>query len=1065
MPGLTGQAFRAGGRICSALIRAAMALLLVVGLGLAVLSWRLAEGPMHVPILTRAVEQMIARAGLQQNVEVSDIVLAWGGFRGGGASPLAVRVSGLRVRDEAGALRQELPDIAVSFSLARLLLGNISLTEVTLRDPDIVLERDKEGGVSLAMGNLAGEADASPDSVDLLGELLGSEDGSGLFSALRGILITNGSLTILDRQLHLTWKLQGVGLALRRVGRDGAEGEGVAQLVLPGGGGGTVPVRLTAKASNKGPRVEGTLEVPALEPARLAGLMPALAPLGLVSASVSMNVYGLLDGANRGSPQLSLGLRVGEGNLTLRPGLRMPFKGMELRASGSPEDLRLERLALTLPPASGRPEGVPPVINATGQAALRQGRWRGNLALALNRMEVGALGAYWPADLAANARHWLLENLTAGVATGGSFKLAAESAEDLSGLRLTEASGTLQVEQATVHWLRPVPPVENVTGTVQLGLKEVVVQANSGRQAGTALNASGVTVRLFALDTDAEQMEITGRLRGPVPDVVNLIRHPRLKLFEKRPLDLKQPGGQVDATLRLATPLLADLPADAIRVSVQAHLTALRLADVVAGQDLQRGTADLTVDNGRLRATGDAQVGGIPAKLSVEMDFRPGPATQVVERVQASGRTDIASLERFGLDLEGLAAGPVSVEAVMEKPRSGETRVDLRGDLQDATMTLTPLAWRKPPGQPATARAELRAVGENLRSLRNLRVEAPQLSLRGGGSFTQDNRLQQLDLEDVALGRSRFGGTLRPPARQGGAWMISLRGPVLDLMPALAADKPPEAAVAAPASPDPDPPADIVVEGRFDRVLLDQNRFLTGVQGQIRADGAGTLRQGRVSGRVQNNAPFDVAVSPRGAGRDLRLTSEDAGALLAAFDVLHQVRGGRLSVNAHWANNRPDAVLSGTAELHDFSVLDAPAVGKLLQALTVYGVFDAVQGPGLAFTHLNAPFSLSSQRLTVRDAHAFSPSLGVTVKGEMNRLARSLALDGTIVPAYALNTALGRLPLVGRLFSPEKGGGLFAASFKVSGPVENPNVSVNPLSMLTPGFLRGLFGGGQPATP
>jgi hypothetical protein len=909
---------------------------------------------------------------------------------------------------------------------------------------------------------LAGDAGNDGGGEKLLAELLGSDGDSGLFSALRGIQITNGKLKILDRQLHLTWEMQNVGLSMRRVGRDSAEGEGVGQLVLPSAGG-TVPVRLTAKASSKGPRVEGTLEVPALEPARLAGLMPALAPLGLLNASVALDVHGLHDGANRGSPRLTVGLRVGQGSLTLRPGLRVPFKGLYLHASGSPEALQLERLALTLPPAPGRPNDVPPVVNATGQAALRQGRWHGELGLALNRLEVSVLGAYWPADLAANARKWLVENVTSGVASGGSFKLAAESAEDLTGFRLTEASGTMQVEQATVHWLRPVPPVENVSGTVRLGLKEVVVQANSGRQAGTALNASGVTVRLFALDTDSEQMEITGRLRGPVPDAVAVIRHRRLKLFETRPLDLKQPGGQIDATLRLATPLLADLPAEAIRVSVQAHLTALRLADVVAGQDLQRGTADLSVDNGRLRATGDAQVGGIPAKLSVEMDFRPGPPTQVVERIQVSGRTDAASLERFGLDLDGLASGPVSVEAVMEKPRSGETRVDLRSDLQDARMTVSPLGWQKPAGQPASARAELRAAGETLRFLRNLRVEAPRLSLRGSGSFTAESRLQQLDLEDVAIGRSRFGGNLRPPTREGGAWMISLRGPVLDLLPALSVEDPPEIA-AAPAGPDPDQPAEIVVEGRFDRVLLDQNRFLAGVQGQIRADGSGTLRQGRVAGRVQNNAPFDVAVTPRGAGRDLRLTSEDAGALLAAFDVLHQVRGGKLSVNAHWANNRPDSVLSGTAELTNFSVLDAPALGKLLQALTVYGVFDAVQGPGLAFSRLNAPFSLSPQRLTVRDAHAFSASLGVTMHGEMNRRSRSVAFNGTIVPAYALNTALGRLPLVGRLFSPEKGGGLFAASFNINGPVDNPNVSVNPLSMLTPGFLRGIFGG-QPALP
>jgi hypothetical protein len=44
------------------------------------------------------------------------------------------------------------------------------------------------------------------------------------------------------------------------------------------------------------------------------------------------------------------------------------------------------------------------------------------------------------------------------------------------------------------------------------------------------------------------------------------------------------------------------------------------------------------------------------------------------------------------------------------------------------------------------------------------------------------------------------------------------------------------------------------------------------------------------------------------------------------------------------------------------------------------------------------------------------------------------------------------------IFSPEKGGGVFAARYSVTGPLKSPQVSVNPLSALTPGFLRGLFG-------
>jgi hypothetical protein len=38
---------------------------------------------------------------------------------------------------------------------------------------------------------------------------------------------------------------------------------------------------------------------------------------------------------------------------------------------------------------------------------------------------------------------------------------------------------------------------------------------------------------------------------------------------------------------------------------------------------------------------------------------------------------------------------------------------------------------------------------------------------------------------------------------------------------------------------------------------------------------------------------------------------------------------------------------------------------------------------------------------------------------------------------------------------------VFAATFRLSGPIGDPQVSVNPLAALTPGFLRGIFGSGQ----
>ena len=50
------------------------------------------------------------------------------------------------------------------------------------------------------------------------------------------------------------------------------------------------------------------------------------------------------------------------------------------------------------------------------------------------------------------------------------------------------------------------------------------------------------------------------------------------------------------------------------------------------------------------------------------------------------------------------------------------------------------------------------------------------------------------------------------------------------------------------------------------------------------------------------------------------------------------------------------------------------------------------------------------------------------------------------------------MPLIGGLFSAEKGGGLLAMNYSIRGPSSDPAVLANPFSALTPGILRGMFG-------
>jgi hypothetical protein len=172
---------------------------------------------------------------------------------------------------------------------------------------------------------------------------------------------------------------------------------------------------------------------------------------------------------------------------------------------------------------------------------------------------------------------------------------------------------------------------------------------------------------------------------------------------------------------------------------------------------------------------------------------------------------------------------------------------------------------------------------------------------------------------------------------------------------------------------------------------------------------------------------------------------------------LDTVYGGVLKLEGVFDDAAPNAPLTARVELSNFNVRNGRLLGKLLQAITIYGLLDALNGPGVAFNDLVLPFRWDGTMLDVTDMRAFSASLGLTAKGRINAERKTIDMQGTVVPLYMINAVLGRLPLVGGLFSAERGGGLVAFNYSMSGAVGDPTVTVNPLSALTPGFLRGLF--------
>jgi hypothetical protein len=94
--------------------------------------------------------------------------------------------------------------------------------------------------------------------------------------------------------------------------------------------------------------------------------------------------------------------------------------------------------------------------------------------------------------------------------------------------------------------------------------------------------------------------------------------------------------------------------------------------------------------------------------------------------------------------------------------------------------------------------------------------------------------------------------------------------------------------------------------------------------------------------------------------------------------------------------------------------------------------------------------------LNLKDTRAFGSAVGFTLEGNLERATKTANFTGTVVLAYTLNTALENVPVLGKLLLGGEGEGVFAIAFGLTGSLDEPRVTVNPLSALAPGFLRGL---------
>jgi hypothetical protein len=869
-------------------------------------------------------------------------------------------------------------------------------------------------------------------------QALGDEpSAASLLGALREVEIVAAKMAVDDHQFRVRWVAPRADITFAR-DVDGIRGQ-LALEIATGDQLSTLAGRLLYDRNRA--ELRASLDLDRFNPAALAQWSPAFADL----ARINVPLRGRLAvrwASPLGVTKVDFDLTAGKGELGLQAGAPpvaveyAKFTGLLDRQSRSAEitDIYLD---------FGGPK-----VQATAKAS-REGNDVLVIADAqVENMKAAELERYWLPFIAKGARKWVTRNIVAGEVPEAKAQVRLRvPLADPSHPKVEGLNGTMSLEGITVHYFRPLPPVTDARGLARFDRDVFRIEVDEGRVG--AIRVPTATVQLLGLHDNSDRADIELTATGKLADQLRLLDNPPLRYAQRLNIKADSAAGMATTRARFMFPLFGDLPIEQVAISAAARMTGVGLPAIVAGNDLKDGVLDLVLDGGGMTISGTGRIAGAGAEFKWTESFvrDVSPNSEISFR----GEMDEAARRAFHVSWPDVLGGVVGVDGTYTKDRGVPGTLETKLDFTKAALSLPWFGWHKPAGEAGSGSAAVIIAEGHVKAVPSFSVTAGGAQVKGRVEFDPGSRWRRVVLDRVSAPGTDLKGDVTNKAPQG--LILNMKGSAVDIRGIFE-----EATVATPRSaPDVEvsPPELMPLDITFDfrRAVTGAERSISEAKGRIVRNTRGWSRLD-IRGRLNGGIPLQVSLLPTDTGRSLSIQSQDAGALLSTLRLMENIHGGTLTVTGQGQGDGP---VSAVADLRGFRYLNAQTLRRIASAAEPKGAEALARDEGIPFARLKARFDYAEDHIKVNEARMSGDLLGLTLAGRIDLRASQLDLSGTVVPLYGLNSAVSGIPILGWLLTGGEGGGVFAATYSVKGPLKNPQTSVNPLAMLAPGFLRELF--------
>ena len=690
-------------------------------------------------------------------------------------------------------------------------------------------------------------------------------------------------------------------------------------------------------------------------------------------------------------------------------------------------------------------------VSVAMNATYRRGADGGlTLAIQSGRMPARALIALWPPDITKDLRKFMVERLERGIVEHFSLINTyneAVLAEALAARPVPDETVKLSADVSDVN-LRvsdDLPPLTSAaahidgTGhTSNITLSAASVDVGDGRM----LQVSDGHFQVADTTKKPATAQVSFRVEGGADAFVVAMEHDAPKGAPQA----FAPGsisGAGEAHVQFQVTLRDGVKPKDVPLTVQGTLSKLMLQDVGAGQKLENAQLAFAIASGVMTGKGEGRFAGAPATIEFRKD-----AGDANPQIRLAMTLDDAARAKLGLRAGRAITGPMPVKIQPAMDPGAAQTFDVEADLTRTAIDGFIPGWTKAAGRAGKLTFRM-SPGDDQTRFSKINLASAPVAVTGEVIIAKDGSLVSGKFDSFKVSP---GDELRVDIAKGDGniYKTAVKGQAIDLRPFI------KSFMSGSQTDTQD--ADLDLKAASAIGFGDEKG--TGLDLHLSRRGQG-LTDFHFAGQV---GKADVSGTISREGRPLiTIQAGDAGAFLRFMDLYRHMNSGTMVLRLTPSVGSQ----AGAVSIRDFSLRNEEALARIFAAAPpprngTDGPVAPLTAGEAQFNRLQGSFLRNAGRLDIREALIVGNQAGITLSGPLDFARNTTNLTGTFVPAYGLNNAFSKVPLFGPLLSGGSNEGLLGVNFHVSGSLAQPDVSVNPLSAITPGFLRKLFDIGSP---